>query len=379
MSGSSPTVAVVGAGDVGGAVLRHLALSGEIGELWALDVDAERARRAAADASAVALYTGAPPRVASKAVDVLSPDSLVEALGAIGPDLVVQAATLQSWWVLTQLPEDLWRRLEVGARFGPWVPFHLVPARNVMRALRELDTATLVVNIAFPDAVNAVLAADGLAPTCGAGNSDLLRPGIRVAAAARLGASVDRVDLEWIGHHYHVVHYWMDLDDVEELDPATYHLRVLLDGEDAGELLDVRELLAAAGRDLPRGRLIGERTAASAAKNARLLLRSASADDHTPAPNGLVGGYDVRFESGTVRLRLPNGLAEQDARAVCERAQRGDGIESIATDGAVRFTTGAAETMREILGYDCDVLRPEEADDRAVELRAKLSELTMAV
>jgi Saccharopine dehydrogenase NADP binding domain len=371
-----PTVAVVGAGDVGSAVLRHLAASGEIRDLWALDLDSDRARRAAADAAAVALYATTPPRVESRTVDVRSPDALYEVLRAIGPQLVVQAATFQSWWVLTQLPEELWRRLEIGARFGPWLPFHLVPARNVMRAV---GAATPVVNVAFPDAVNAVLAADGLAPTCGAGNSDLLRPGIRLAASGRLGVSPDRVDLEWIGHHYHVVHYWMGLDEVEELDPATYHLRVLLDGEDAGDRIDPADALAAAGRDLPPGRLIAERTAASAAKNALLLLRSAAADDHTPAPNGLVGGYDVRFEGGAVRLRLPGDLGEHDARTICERAQRGDGIESIGLDGAVRFTSEAAETMREILGYDCDVLRPEEADDRLVELRAKLSELTLAV
>lgn len=371
-----PTVAVIGAGDIGTAVLRYLALSGEFGELWALDVDAERARRAAADAAAVALYTGTAPRVASRTVDVRSPDALHEVLRSIGPQLVVQAATFQSWWVITRLPKDLWRRLEVGARFGPWLPFHLVPARNVMRAVRELDTGMPVVNVAFPDAVNAVLAADGLAPTCGAGNSDLLRPGILLAAAARLGVSPDRIDVEWIGHHYHVVYYWMALDEVEQLDSATYHLRLLLDGEDASGRLDLRETLAAAGRDLPPGRLIGERTAASAAKNARLLLRTLATDDHTAAPNGLVGGYDVRFEAGAVRLRLPAGLTEQDAQAICERAQRGDGIESIAPDGAVRFTALAAETMRDVLGYDCDLLRPEEAEDRVEELRSKLSALT---
>jgi hypothetical protein len=323
----------------------------------------------------VALYTGTPPRVGSRDVDVLTPGALAGALREIAPDAVVQAATLQSWWVLTQLPEDLWRRLEVGARFGPWLPFHLVPTRNVMQAVRELDAATPVVNIAFPDAVNAVLAASGLAPTCGAGNSDLLRPGIRLAAAERLGVAPERVDLEWIGHHYHVVYYWMGLDRVEELDPATYHLRVLLDGEDVTERIDVRAILAAAGRDLPPGRLIGERTAASAAKNVRLLLRSGPTDDHTPAPNGLVGGYDVRFERGAVHVSLPRGVDEPTARQIAERAQRGDGIESIAAGGVVRFTREATDAMREILGYECTELRPEEADDRVVELRRRLSEL----
>jgi hypothetical protein len=248
-----------------------------------------------------------------------------------------------------------------------------------MRAVRDLDLTTPVVNVAFPDAVNAVLAAASLAPTCGAGNSDLLRPGIRLAAAERLGVPPDRVELEWIGHHYHVIHYWMGLDEVEQLDPATYHLRLLLDGEDAAGQLDAGEALAVAGRNLPPGRLIGERTAASAAKNARLLLQAEASDDHTPGPNGLVGGYDVRFERGTVRPRLPHGLDEQDARLIGERAQRGDGIESIGPDGAVRFTPEATGTMREVLGYDCDVLRFEEVDERVVELRAKLAEATLVV
>jgi hypothetical protein len=66
---------------------------------------------------------------------------------------------------------------------------------------------------------------------------------------------------------------------------------------------------------------------------------------------------------------------EEEARRITERAQRGDGIESIAADGVVRFTREAAEAMREVLGYDCSELRPEEADDRVVELRARLAEL----
>jgi hypothetical protein len=125
---------------------------------------------------------------------------------------------------------------------------------------------------------------------------------------------------------------------------------------------------------LPRGRQVGERTAASAAKNVCLLLRPEATDNHAPAPNGLVGGCDVRFERGAVSLRLPPGLDQDAARRICERAQRGDGIESIGADGTVRFTPDAADAMRDILGYDCEALAPEEADDRAAELRARLAE-----
>jgi hypothetical protein len=162
---------------------------------------------------------------------------------------------------------------------------------------------------ASSDAVNPALAATGPAPTCGAGNSDLLLPGIRLAAARALGVRPPEVDVEFVGHHYHV----------------------------------------------------------------RLLLRDEPTDDHTSAPSGLAGGYDVRFAGRTVSVRLPAGLGADAARRMVERAQIGDGIAAIGADGSVTFTERAAGTMRELLGYDCPVLRPDEAEARVEELRARLA------
>jgi hypothetical protein len=368
------TVAVVGAGDVGSAVLRRLACSGEVGQLWALDLDERRAALAAHDAAAIALYSGHAPRVCSRSVDVLEPEALAAALEEIRPDAIVQAATLQSWWVVTQLPPPLWRRLENEARFGPWLPFHLVPAARVTAAASEACPGVPLVNVAFPDAVNPVLAATGPAPTCGAGNSDLLRPGIRLAAGSALGVAPCEVELELVAHHYHVVYFWMDLEQVEPPDPESFHLRIRVGGDDVTDRVGAAALLAEAGRLLPRGRLIAERTAASAAKNVRLLLHTEPTDDHTAAPNGLAGGYDVRFAGGEVGVRLPTGLDADAARRLVERAQLGDGIAGIGPDGAVTFTERAAAAMREILGYDCAVLHPEEAPVRVEELRARLAE-----
>jgi hypothetical protein len=312
------------------------------------------------------------------AADVLSTEELATTLSTISPHVVVQSATLQSWWVVTQLPPDLWTRLEREARFGPWLPFHLVPAASVMAAARVACPETPVVNVAFPDAVNAVLAALGTPATTGAGNSELLRPGIRQAAAEFLDVPFERVALEWVGHHYHVVYYWMELEQVESLDPESFHLRVLLEGDDVTDRLDVSAVLATAGRRLPKGRLIGERAAASAAKNARMLLHTWTADDHVSAPLGMPGGCDVRFADGTVKLRLPSDVDAGAAKRIMERAQLGDGIAAIDEQGTVTFTESAAAAMREILGYDCPVLRPEEASDRVAELRERVANLTCA-
>jgi hypothetical protein len=292
--------------------------------------------------------------------------------------VIVQTATLQSWWVITQLPPEKWTRLEREARFGPWLPFHLAPAAGVLAAAKSACPGVPVVNVAFPDAVNAVLAALGTPATTGAGNSELLRPGLRQAAAERLEVSAERVTLEWIGHHYHVVYYWMELEAVETLDPGSFHLRVRLDGRDVSSEIDVADVLATAGRRLPKGRAIGERTAASAAKNARLLLRPGSIDDHASSALGLAGGCDVRFVDGVVELRLPDRVDMSAAERILARAQLGDGIAQIGADGSVSFTDPSAAAMRDILGYDCPVLGPQDARERATELRDRLAALTAA-
>ena len=375
MADRNARVAVVGAGDVGAAVLRRLAVADEVGHVLALDVDGPRASMAAADAAAIALYQDRTPNIEIGAVDVSDPDALDRAFTDFRPDAVVNAATLQSWWVITQLPFEQWRRLESEARFGPWIPFHLVPARWVMESLQRTAPGTPVVNIAFPDAVNPVLGKLGMAPTCGAGNSDLLRPGLTLAAARRLSVEPSEVRIELIAHHYHVVYFWMDLNEEDELDPSTFHLRVHYNGEDVSAELDVRSLMEEAGRGIPKGRAVGERTAASAVKNVRLLLGKSPVTDHATAPNGLAGGFDGLFAAGSIEILLPEGMDLATAVVFSDRAQLGDRIEAIEEDGSVRFTEASAGAMFEILGYDCPVLHPDEAYERAQELRTRLHSL----
>jgi hypothetical protein len=61
-----------------------------------------------------------------------------------------------------------------------------------------------------------------------------------------------------------------------------------------------------------------------------------------------------------------------------ERAQLGDGIAGIDDQGVVAFTDSTAGAMRDLLGYDCQTLRPEDAPDRVAELRDRLANLTAA-
>jgi len=368
-------VAVMGIGDLGGTVLRNLAQAREVTRLYALDVDETRLTAEAADAAAVSSYGDDSTPIDPIAVDMRNSDALATVLARIEPDVIVNTATLQSWWVITQLPQPLWRRLEEQARFGPWLPMHLTLALKLMQALEMSGLAPAVVNVAFPDAVNPVLAGLGLTPTCGAGNSDLLRAGIRWAAARRLHVPVRDVAVYLLAHHFHVVYFWMELEQKESLADHPYWLRVMVGGADVTGELGAESLLTEAGRALPRGRAIMARTAASAVEKVRHLLRDSGGLSHAPGPAGLAGGYDVRLARSGARVVLPPGVSVQQARAMMERTQRGDGIESIRADGSVVFTRTAYEAMRDVLGYDCSVLRPDESEARADELRARLGTL----
>jgi hypothetical protein len=240
------------------------------------------------------------------------------------------------------------------------------------------DSRAPVVNVAFPDAVNPVLGALGLAPTCGAGNSDLLRGGIRCAAAKRLDVPVRDVVVHLLAHHVHVVHYWMELEGEGSLAAYPYWLRVHVREKDVTDELGKDSLLAEAGRALPRGRAIMARTAASVVEKVAHLLHDDPALTHAPGPQGLVGGYDIRLGRSGASVVLPEGMSAPRARAMMDEAQRGDGIESIHPDGTVRFCDASSATMREVLGYDCPVLRPSEVAARADELRARLEALSAA-
>jgi hypothetical protein len=370
------TMAVFGSGDVGEAVLRFSAADPGVSKLWALDLDERRAEVAVNEAAAIAAHRGRAPEVNWRTVDMTSREQIGEALTHIQPDVVVQTATLQSWWVLSQLPSEQYRRLAFEARFGPWLPLHLLPAMRLMEACAEVGIEVPVVNVAFPDVVNPVLGGLGLTPATGAGNSDLLHPGIRCLVARRFGVPVTDVDVRLLAHHNHVDLFWTGLEEVEELNPSTFWLRVASGGEDRTEEVDPSELLREAGRLLPKGRAIAQRTASSAAKNALLLLGETRTRTHTSAPVGLVGGYDVCLSKAGVEILWPEPLSPDEAKAVNERAQVGDGVERIEDNGTVHFTEAAASVMHEVLGYDCKVLHPKDAEGRATELRERLATLT---
>jgi hypothetical protein len=315
-----------------------------------------------------ALHGGRSPRVTCAPVDVRNRDQTAAAIATFRPDVIFSAVTLQSWWVTATLPPRAAARV-AEARFGPWLPVHLAPVRQLMLAVREARSEAVVVNAAFPDAVHPVLAAVGAAPHVGIGNVANVVPGVRLGLADRLGVPVERLDVRLYAAHY-VSHRVSRHGDTGE---APFLLRVVLDGTDITGHLDLGNPFAHLPTVYRRpGGLEGQpMTASSAVAVLRAVLGDRPCHVHAPGPQGLPGGYAVQASRAGVEVHVPPGSTVGELVEVNRAGLAADGIEAIDGLGGVTFRDREASVLADVLRYKCSYLPLAEVDARAEELAGR--------
>jgi len=157
---------------------------------------------------------------------------------------------------------------------------------------------------------------------------------------------------------------------------------VLVDGEDAtGKYPNekLRDMYSEAGYAASvqyAGALVDQmKTASSFLKNV-LAIYYDTRKTHVcvPGPNGLPGSYPIRLGEEGAELVLP-GISEAEAVEINERGARLDGIERVKDDGTVVFLEENVKYMREVVGYECEELKPSESEERAQELNRHLKAL----
>ncbi len=363
-------VQVIGAGDIGRRVFEGLAQSDSSRAVELVGRDPERTLRAANLTRFSSLQRGYSARISHAVTDLFDVSRTAEQIAAFDPDVIFLAASLQSWWVISTLPQPAHEALSA-AHFGPWLPMHLVPVRKAMEAIRLSGSGAVVVNAAFPDAVHPALAAIGLAPDIGIGNVANNVPGIRVAAAEQLGADPAEIDVRLIAYHY-VSHR---LSRAGNAGTAGMGLRVLRANEDLTDRIDLPALLTSLpGRYRRTGGLAGQgMTAASALSVLEPLLDGRDALVHAPGPLGLAGGYPVAIEGGKITLALPPGMTEREALQINLSGQSHDGISEICPDGTVLFEPSSMQVLTRELGYRCNRMPLPEVAGRAAELAERLA------
>ncbi|UZJ59176.1 hypothetical protein OKW98_21855 [Pseudomonas sp. KU26590] len=294
-----------------------------------------------------------------------------ETLLKIKPDIILNCASLQSWRVITQLPAERFAALDQ-AQLGPWLPMHLAPAYALMRAVKQACPKSLVVNAAFPDAVNPILYKVGMAPDVGIGNIANLIPATRSAIARLADCLPKQVCAKLVGHHYFSHSVPRHGLPPQRLD-ASFNLTYWIDGEERTGELPAEAIFGCVAREFSRlGGVDGQYlTAMSAVTVLENLYADHEVRVHAPGPHGLPGGYPVKVGMGKVLLDLPYGVTREEAIKVNEAGQRLDGIKLIRADGSVVFGDEQMHVMQRELGFAMNEMRVSDAAAWAEELGSK--------
>jgi hypothetical protein len=365
-------ILILGSGILGGAVLDFLAQSGQPYDITVGGRNAEKTWLRINLAKFAATNLGHMPKLSFVEIDVMNVEETASAIETLAPDLIFNATTLHSWWVITQLPAGAYQRIDA-ARGGVWTPMHLVLTRRLMKAVKLSGVTAHVVNASYPDVVNAALAAEGLAPSIGIGNIANTVPVLRYAAAYILEQDPSAVQIRVFGQHY--FSYRMPSSGTAKDIP--YHLAIYLYGElqptDTERDEAIFSTLTGPFKRV-RGLAGQSVTATSATRVIRALIDDGTEIVHAPGPLGLVGGYPVQVTQGSLSIALPEGMTLAGAVDINRRCQVLDGIADVGADGSVRYTPESAGILKEELGYDCELMHLDECEERAAELAAKFGE-----
>lgn len=369
-----PTVAIVGLGELGGLLLELLVRLPEFsGSIIAADIDADAGRRRVNSARLGAIMWGRPADVRFVHSDLTDVDRTAEMLAATKPDIVVNCTTIATWWLRDLLPAPIKERLHAtGAGSGLWSAGHAALAYNLMRAVRAADIHPIVVNSAYPDAVNAALARRGLGPHLGIGNGDLLVAPFRQLAAEQLGVRPERVDTRVVAHHFHTYNILMH-GTTRGLD---FYFKLTLDGEDVSGRFDRQQFLSSVPLKcgIPAAASATWIVAASALRLLRAIVTGSGQVVHVPGPLGLVGGYPVVVHP-QIALALPSDIGQEAALAINQQAQQAEGIDGFEVDGTIVLGEIAVQTLKELFDFECSRYPLPDCYDIARELGKRLRKL----
>ncbi|MFQ5526471.1 MAG: NAD-dependent epimerase/dehydratase family protein [Thermoanaerobaculia bacterium] len=361
-SDSTPTVVIVGIGEVGHYLLEFLAREDPGLRIVAGDVDGRVVEAKVDNALFGAALHGREPDLRALAIDLFDVDRTAELLADIRPDVVVNCAVLQTWHLIRRLPEEVYERLS-SAGLGAWLPVQLTLAMKLAQAIQRSGISPRYVNTSLSDLSNPVLGAMGIAPTIGIGNVALIETAVRTLLARKLERPRDEVAVTLVAHHIH----WVLWREAGYREGAPFYMKVKVAGEDITSRFDTLALMKEAILLYPKGTSFSAVSASSALHNLRALLSKVPVRTHSPGPNGLPGGYPVILSTQGAKVDLPSDLSLHEAVAMNLEAQTFDGIERVDDDARVHFTPYAIEIMTELLGFECASFTPDECEDRAFE------------
>ena len=283
--------------------------------------------RTGANARAAMFSTGI--RVAEHRLESFSTEAVAELIARLGPKVVANTASEQGGRQVTDRP-DGWTLLVREAGLGMTAALQAKISVDIARAVAA-SPGVRFVNCCYPDVVNPMLAAAGLPITSGIGNVAILAH----AFAGVLGPGHPRIRM--LAQHAALAAFRGPAEERQGQAP----LRLWLGEEEA---TDVFTRFAAV-------KLAPEPVVdISGASGVPLFVALATGREwagHAPGPNGLPGGYPVRFDGAELRLDLPPGLGAAAAVAWNAAFEERNGVV-VGADRRVRYTGRVESVFRQI-------------------------------
>ncbi|HSF96231.1 MAG TPA: hypothetical protein VLA52_14495, partial [Thermohalobaculum sp.] len=230
-------------------------------------------------------------------------------IGETEPAVIVQAASPQASAVIAG-SGNAWTRLIAEAGLSAMAVTQSMFSIRAARALMASGHDCHLINCAYPDVTNSMIAALGLPITCGVGNIAILAAVFPEA----LGIE-DPSRMKLLAHYQTLTPYRYPA--AERAGPFP---RIWLD---AAEVAD-------AGAATRKARITREPAIeVSGASGVPLMLAMASGgtwQGHVPGPDGRPGGYPAAYREGALSLELPPGLGEPEAVSWNAAFERRNGL-----------------------------------------------------
>lgn len=259
--------------------------------------------------NARALIFGTAARFETEVLDMTRPGDIAECIARAAPAVVVQAASPQASAVIAK-SGNAWTRLIAEGGLSAMAVTQAMFSIRTARAVAAAGQSCHLVNCAYPDVANTMIAALGLGIACGTGNVGILASIFPEALGLAEPARV-----KMLAHYQTLTPYRFAA--AERAGPFP---RVWIDD---AEMPDVRGATQAA--KITREPAI-EISGASGVPLMLAMVHGGRWQGHVPGPGGRPGGYPVRFEGGELSLDLPKGLTEADAVAWNAAFERESGL-----------------------------------------------------
>ena len=367
---SRPAVLIFGLGEVGRYLLEFAVRDQLDAELVAADLDLEQTQARVDNAIFGAALHHRDPTVTARAVDLLDVDRTSALLDQVRPTVVVNCSVLQTWHVIRRLPTEIYERLS-SATLGAWLPVQLALPMKLGEAIRRAGLGAHYVNTSLSDLTNPVLRTIGLSPTIGIGNVALIETAVTNGVARQLELPRSEVKVTLVAHHVH----WVLWREAGYREGAPFWMKIEARGQDVTGRFDTLALMRESILRYPSGTSFSAVSASSALHNVKALLSEQTVHTHSPAPNGLPGGYPVTLSTRGAEVDLPRELALDRAIAMNLEAQTFDGIERVDDDGRVHFMPYSIEIMKDLLGLEVSSFTPDDCVELAREQMARFREL----